>query len=216
MKRRLIASISIAAFSLAGLQAEAAVVVSNLDPADYGTSTNFVGQDIGQAIMTGTEGVSLTSVVFPETAGPAAGQTFGVYVRNPDNTAGSELYGGFTMAFDSFTDQTTATVDGTFVLAPKTGYWFVLESNSTLGAVDWNYTTTTSYSSAFGATLPANDTSFVSNGTRSTYYNLSNGPQVIDVNGVPIAVPEPSAATFLGVALAIGMLAMAHRRREKV
>jgi hypothetical protein len=214
MKRRLIASLSVAALSLAGLQARAAVVVSNLDPADYDSSTNFYGQDLGESITTGSEAISLTSVVIAQLDGPAPGQTFGVYTRYPGGDPGGELYGGFTMAFDSTTDQTTETVSKSFVLAANTSYWFILESPGYPTSVTWNYSTTTDYSSEFGASLPGDQTVFVNNGTRSTYYSLSAGygPLVFDVNGVPVPIPEPSAAAFVGLALAGGLVGLARRR----
>jgi hypothetical protein len=151
-------------------------------------------------------------VLFPETAGTAPGQYFGVFGRNSDGTVGNVLFTGFTLDFDSTSDIATATVDGSFTLQPDTGYYLVLVSSQTLEGVDWNYTKDTDYASEFGVTLPATDTSFVNAGTRNFYSNLSDGPQVLEVNGIPVAVPEPSTAAFLGLALAGGLVVLARRR----
>ena len=162
----------------------------------------------------GAEGATLTSVEFPQTPdGQTSGESFAVYSRNSDGTVGSALFSGFALDFDSTSETTTATVEGSFTLQADTGYFFVLASNSMLNSVEWNYTKDTSYSSAFGATMPDANTSFTSVGTRTNYYSLSSdGPQVIQVNGAPIAVPEPSAMTFVGLALAGGTVVLARRR----
>ncbi len=202
--------LGVALLGLTAHQAHASVVVSNLDPANPPFGENSMA--IGQALLTGNRPISLTSVQFQQTGtSSVGGETFSVYSRNPNGTVGSSLFTGFTLAFDSTMDMTTATVSSAFTLQANTGYFFVLASN-TAANVEWTYTSSTDYAAAFGATLPAADTAFFSVGGTNSYRSLSDGPQEIQVNGLALpAVPEPSTLAVTGLALAAGVVLRARR-----
>ncbi len=214
MKKQLVTLFAVAFTGLMVQQSDASVVVSNLDPAN--TAFGFNAPEIGQSLLTGSRPISLTSVQFIQTGGLAAGETFSVYSRNTDGSVGSSLFSGFSLSFDSTMDTTTATVTGAFTLQANSGYYFVLNSNSTSN-IEWSYTSSTDYAAAFGASLPVTKTSFDSVSGTTVYYNLSDGPQLIQVNGTALAaVPEPSAYAFMGLALAGGVVLLARRRRAPV
>ena len=196
-------------------QSRAAVVVSNLDPAN--TAFGFNAPEIGQAMLTGSRPISLTSVMFLQTAGTTAGESVAVYSRNADGTLGTSLFTGFTVGFDSTSDVMTATVSGPFTLQANAGYYFVLNSNSTAN-LEWSYTNSTDYASAFGATLPASgDSSFDKIGTTTAYYTLAAGPQEFQVNGTALAaVPEPTTLAFIGLAMVVGVMVAGRRFRLAV
>ena len=213
MKKQFLAVLFAAALIVAAIpQSRASVVVSNLDPAN--PAFGFNAPEIGQAMLTGNRPISLTSVMFLQTGGLASGESFAVYSRNTDGTLGTSLFTGFTVGFDSTTDISTATVTGAFTLQANSGYYFVLSSGSSSN-VEWSYTSSTDYASAFGATLPATgDSSFDKIGSNpAIYYTLADGPQEFQVNGTALpAVPEPSALAFIGLALGGGMIVLARRR----
>ena len=95
----------------------------------------------------------------------------------------------------------------------NTGYFFVLDTKSASNA-SWTYTTSTDYAAAFGATLPASNSSFFATFTGGTpiYRSLAAGPQEIQVNGSALpTVPEPSTYVFMGLAFAVGAGVMIRR-----
>ena len=147
--------------ALAGLaahQAQASVVISNLDPANPAFGVN--APEIGQAMLTGNRPISLTSVQFQQTGtSTTSDENFAVYSREADGTLGSQVFNGFTLTLDSTTAVTTATVTSAFTLQANTGYFFVLETR-TPANVSWPYTSSTDYAAAFGASIPANNASF--------------------------------------------------------
>ncbi len=210
MKKQIFAVLSAALFAAGSYQANASVVVSNLDPAN--PTFGFNAPIIGQSMLTSNRPISLTSVQFLQTAGLAAGESFAVYSRNADGTVGSSLFSGFTVGFDSVTTVTTATVTGAFILQANTGYYFVLNSNAASN-IEWSYTSSTDYAAAFGASLPSANSSFFRSGTSTVYYSLASGPQEFQVNGTALpAVPEPSACVFAGLAVAAGAGLLIRRR----
>lgn len=201
----------LATFTTAAFSAHAAVVITNLDP-----SSTVFGENapiIGQSILTSSRPITLSSVQFLQTGGLTIGETAAVYSRNADGSVGSSLFNAFTLAFDNVSDVTTATTTGSFTLQANTGYYFVLNSNSTSN-LEWSYTDSTDYASAFGVTLPATDTRFFSSGTTTVYASLSEGPQEFQVNGTALpAVPEPSFWGMLGLGtMGAGFVALRRRR----
>ena len=211
MKKTFVTLLSTALLGLAVQSAHASVVVSNLDPSNIDLGLN--GSSIGQATLIGARPVSLTSVQFLQTAGITTGESLAVYARNADGTVGSPLFASFTLSYDPTMDVTTAMLSGAFTLQANSGYYFVLNSNSTTNA-EWNYTNTTDYASAFGASLPATgDDSFSTMRGTTAYYTLAQGPQQFQVNGIALAaVPEPSTWALTGLALAGGVVWLARRR----
>jgi hypothetical protein len=211
MKKQIAAFLAAAVLTGAHQQARAAVIVSNLDPAEFG-STDFATA-LGQSVITGDITVSLTSVEFAQTSGATSGDSFAVYSRNTDGTLGAELFTGFSLTFDSVSDVTYATVTRSFTLQADTGYWFVL-SNPT--STEWDHTSTPGYSSKNGATLPEADTTYTVKGSTASYSNLvggtNPGPDLIQVNGQALPVPEPSAMVLVGLACAGGSVFWRRRR----
>lgn len=209
MKKQIFAILSAVVLSAGAYQASASVVVSNLDPANPAFGEN--APTIGEAMLTSNRPISLTSVMFLQTAA-TNDKSFTVYSRNADGTLGSALFADFTVGFDSTSSVTTATVNGSFTLQANTGYFFVLSSGTTTN-IEWTYTSSTDYASAFGATLPATNTSFFTTGGTTVYRTLAQGPQEIQVNGNALpAVPEPSAGMFMGLVFTVGAGAILRRR----
>ncbi len=207
MKKPFVTFLFAALFGVMAQSARSAVVVSNLDPNNPAFGLN--SPEIGQSILNGGRTLSLTSVQFDQTAGLAAGETVSIFSRNADGTLGTSLFSGFTVGFDATSTVTTATPTTAFILQPNTGYYFVLSTNSSTN-LEWTYTSSTDYAAAFGATIPAADSSVFFTGATAVYRSLAAGPQMFQVNAA--AVPEPSADVFLGFALAIGAGVLARRR----
>ena len=211
MKNTLATFLSAVVLGLAAQTAHAAVVVSNIDPSTTAFGEN--SPEIGEALLTGTRPITLTSVEILQTGGAATGESIAVYSRNADGTLGTSLFTSFSLSFDSTTSLTSATVTGAFTLQANTGYFFVLDSNASPTA-SWTYTSSTDYAAEFGATLPANDTAFFVAGGALSYRSLSGGPQEFQVNGTALAaVPEPSTWALTSLALAGGMALLARRRK---
>ncbi len=208
MKKQFAAFLFAALFGVMVQPARAAVVVSNLDPNNPAFGLN--SPEIGQAILNGSRTLSLTSVQFDQTAGLTAGETVSIFSRNVDGTLGTSLFSGFSVGFNATSTVTTATPTSTFILSPNTGYYFVLNSGSSTN-LEWTYTSSTDYAAAFGATIPAADSSVYFTGATAVYRSLAAGPQMFQVNAA--AVPEPTVSTLAGLALVGGGLALIRRRR---
>ena len=189
--------------------------MSNLDPAEFGT-IGFA-EDLGQSVITGNTPVSLTSIEFAQSDGPTDGDSFAVFSRNADGTVGTELFDDFALTFDSTSGVSSATVDGSFSLQANTGYWFLL-SNPDL--TEWDYTSDPGYSAQSGAVLPEIDTAYSFYEGTAGYFDLSqgeySGPDLIQVNGQPLSVPEPSTAALIGLACVGGLNVLRRRRAEAV
>ena len=97
-----------------------------------------------------------------------------------------------------------------FDFAANTGHWLVL-SDPTNGSVTWDFTASQVYQSDLGYGLPSFNTSYYSdqdNGMgEPMYFQPSDGPQMFDLITVP-AVAQPSSLVLMGLAVAIGVLAM--------
>ena len=209
MKPLALSFLSVVLLAVLAPAAQAAVVISNLDPAnpDFG----FNAPTIGQSILTGNRPISLTSVQLLQTGGFTAGESLSVRARNANGMVGATLFTAFTLAYDSASQVTTATVSGAFTLQAASGYFFVL-STGTTSNLEWSYTSSTDYAAAFGATIPTANSSFFTSGATTTYYTLANGPQQIQVNGIAgPAVPEPSTWALLGFG-GLGVCVLARRR----
>lgn len=213
MKKQIMTFLSVALLGLAGHQAHASVVLSNLDPAN--PSSSFTAQTIGEAILTSSRPISLTSVMLLQATGLTTGESVAVYSRNADGSLGTPLFSGFTVGFDSTSMVTTATVNGAFTLQANSGYYFVLGSNSTSN-VEWSYTSSTDYAASFGVTIPTTRATFATFGGAPLYFDLSAGPQLFQVNGSGLAaVPEPAASVWIGLVVAGGVTMIARRRSAK-
>ena len=211
MKKQIAAFLSAAVLVVGQQQARAEVIVSNLDPAEFGSAG--YGDALGQSVITGGTPVSLTSIEFAQSDGPNPGDSLAVYSRNADGTLGTELFDGFTLTLDSTLGIAFAQVDGSFSLQADTGYWFVLSNPD---VTEWDFTSSTGYSTQDGATLPEVDTSYVLYEGTTYYFDLSqgedSGPDLIQVNGQPLPVPEPSTVAFMGLACSGGLVFLRRRR----
>lgn len=202
-------------------EAHAGAVVSTLDLPNDGP---FPGDQVGAAIQIGNTPISLISVVYTEafSGGPTPGESFAIFSRNADGTVGSSLFTAFTLSYDSSSQNTTATATSPFTFQANTSYWLMmLETPGTFG--DWDSSLSSTYTSAFGVTIPDTNTSF-SNvpgsdpGSGPTYLNASDGLQLFQLNGTPatVAVPEPSALLMAATGGVIVLWATGLHRRRRI
>jgi hypothetical protein len=202
-------------------EAHAGVVVSTLDLPNDGP---FPGDLVGAAIQIGDTPISLTSVVYTEafSGGPTLGETFAIFSRNADGTVGSSLFTGFTLSYDSSSQNTTATATSPFTFQANTSYWLMMvETPGTFG--DWDSSLSFTYTSAFGVTIPDTNASFsdvpgTGPGTGPTYLNASDGLQLFQLNGNPAtgSVPEPTALLLAATGGMIVLLATGLHRRRRI
>jgi hypothetical protein len=204
--------------ALAVQEGRADVVINNLDQHDDGYTA---GDQAGNAIVSGSAPASLSSIVISEaTFGPIQGETFAIDARNPDGTLGGTLFNNFTLSFDSGTGLETITPNTPFVFAPNTGYWLVLISprpgtGLPNDLVSWDNTNSTAYSSSNGWSLPTTNTSEFTLQGSTTYFDLSVGAQLFQVNVGPTAIPEPGPMALVATAAALVTAATWLRRRRR-
>ncbi len=191
------------------------------------TATNYgvtTGSTVGMAFNTGSSALSLTDVVFPQLSGGTntpvfvAGETFAVNVRNANGTVGTalSLAGTFTV-FNNGGGQADASVNGTFVLAPNSSYYFSLTapttgSNTTVLWNDATGTTSAGPKVADGATVPAGNISYSINSGTTSYFTTN--PQIATVYAS--VVPEPSTVSMLALAVAGTLLVVSRSRASKI
>jgi hypothetical protein len=191
-------------------ESRAGIVVSTLDLPDDGT---FPGEQVGAAIQIGSTPISLESIVYLQafSLGPAPGETFAIFSRNADGTVGSSLFDAFTLNFDMTTFTTTATATSPFTFQANTSYWLMMvETPGVFG--DWDNSLSFTYTSAFGVTIPDQNTSVSFFSGTVQYLNASDGLQIFQVNGS--AIPEPStlALALAGSPVVVGICWLRRRR----
>lgn len=180
-------------FLISSIPARADVVFDNLTIQPSNGPT--IGTSIGASLVTGSFALQLSDIIFPQLNGTAntyvPGEAFSINTRNADGTVGLSLYTDFALANDAASGQTNAVPNTPFVLLPNTGYWFVV--TATAGTA-WGYTTGASYASLYGVTQPASNVAYktTDNGLTSSYFSLADGPQLLRVDAVALAIPEPS------------------------
>ena len=144
------------------------------------------------------------------TGPPSSGIVLEVESRNFDGTVGATLFSNFSSSFDSMTGVVTFLANAPFELTAGTGYWLVLSDSSNAG-VKWKFTSSLVYQSELSYGLPSINTSWIStadNGMGDVkYFQPSDGPQIFELITVP-AVGQPSSLVLMGLAVAIGVLAM--------
>ncbi|MEA5535643.1 PEP-CTERM sorting domain-containing protein [Crocosphaera sp. XPORK-15E] len=209
--------------SLAGVRAEAASVVSNLNN-PLGDAWTIGSQDadltdspVANRFTTGSgPGWQLDSVVlnlgrFSGATGSATGN-IDVYLASDNNVAPGAVLTLFpSVAPTTPTGTFTLTPQTPIVLAPNTSYWLVTSANVD-DAYIWNFTEDVSQTGLPGWTIF--DTAFAGYPAGSWTPlilppNASPAPTLFQVNAT--AVPEPG--TILGL-LAVGSLGALSRKRK--
>lgn len=202
--------------------AQATVVFDNLQTSASNGPT--LGNYIGAAVTTGPSAFALTDVVFPQINGTTDqftdGENFTLHLSNADGTIGATIPVSFTLSnvsshapagqVDSF-GQTTATAAAPIALVPGATYWYVLTAPTQTA---WSYSTNTAFTSNYGFSFPTTNTAYEAGGPSNNgdgiYFNLSDGPQLININGV---VPEPSSYCLMAIA-GVATLVLVRRVRQ--
>jgi hypothetical protein len=202
------------ALTLSGMLAQLhadTVLLSNLDqPFLAGSSTPFVGQ----SFIAGTVDQPLygAQMQLDPSASPSPDITLELEARNGNGTVGATLFDDFSSMYNAKTGVITFTANSAFELIAGTGYWLVL-SDPSAGGVSWDFTSMNNYESQFAyepAVFNTSWTSTADNGQGdSTYYQLSDGPQVFAlIASSPASVPEPSSWLLLCFPVAIAVLTL--------
>jgi hypothetical protein len=184
------------------------VVLNNLDQPPQPTGSSPF---IGQSFIAGTaEPLFGAQMQLVPGAAPSPNITLEVEARNPDGTVGRSLFSDFSSSYNPRSGLVTFLADAPFAFAAGAGYWLVL-SDPTEGSVTWQFTASQVYQSDLGYGLPSFNTAYYSdqdNGMgNALYFQPSDGPQMFDLITVA-AVAEPSSLVLMGLAVAIGVLAM--------
>ena len=207
MKKQFVTLVSAACLTLAAHPAHASVVVSTLDPTANSPESYSLSQ-IGQSIIAGSTAIGLTSFDILQSTGFTAGEVFTVYGRTASGMVGTALFNNFSFTHDDATGITSATPNAPFTLSAGAGFFFVLSSST--GDVDWDFTRETTYTAAFGATIPDYHAVLSVDNGATNYYSLDDGPQSFRLNGN--AVPEPSTWALASCMLLGGAILLARRR----
>ena len=177
-----------------------AQIINNIGQPSIGTTS---GDQVGASFINGTA-ASLQNIVISETTlGPRPGEFLTLNARNNDGSPGAVLLNF--LAGTTSAGLATFAPAASFVLGANTGYWIVLNSQTSSVVGSWDFTLSDSYTSSNGSSMPATRTSFFNTASiPTTYFDLSDGPQVYRVNGtaLPAAVPEAgSSLIYLALAL---------------
>ena len=194
--------------SFATTRAGSVVVLNNLDQPPQPTgSSPFVGQSF---IAGATQQLQGAQMQLDPTAPPSSNITLEVEARNADGTVGQTLFSDFSSSYNPRSGLVTFLADAPFDFAANTGYWLVL-SDPTNGSLTWEFTASQVYQSHLGYGLPSFNTAYYSdqnNGMgNALYFQPSDGPQMFDLITAPV-VGEPSSLVLMGLAVAIGVLAV--------
>ncbi len=204
-------AVTLALVGLAVSARAGTVVLTNLDqPAQLSSPNPYVGQ----SFIAGNVDQTLYGAQMQLNAAEPPSQSIllEVEARNTNGTVGVTLFDNFSSSYNTTTGLITFTANSNFVLTAGTGYWLVL-SDATKGAVNWDFTALNVYQSEFGYGLPSFDTAWISNqdngGGTSTYYNPSDGPQLFALLAFTgSVVPEPSSRLLLCFPVAIAALTL--------
>jgi hypothetical protein len=196
------------------VSASAAVLVGNLGrPSETNCRLGPVYTDnigLATAFRTGSLGWSVANIqAYMGNASGTISITAGLYKEAgsggflPDSTllVGSFQVPPFGTAMEAATFLPTASV----TLEANTTYYFALTSTS--GSVAWDWTSTMTFDGV--GTIPASGTSYYTD-EFTPWTNADGMPQLFQVNGEIIPVPEPSSLALV----AVGGLFLALRRRE--
>jgi hypothetical protein len=194
--------------SFATTRAGSVVVLNNLDQPPQPTgSSPFVGQSFIAGAPQELHGAQMQ---LDPTAPPSSNITLEVEARNADGTVGQTLFSDFSSSYNPRSGLVKFLADAPFDFAANTGYWLVL-SDPTKGSLTWEFTASQVYQSDLGYGLPSFNTAYYSdqdNGMgNALYFQPSDGPQMFDLITFPV-VGEPSSLVLMGLAVAIGVLAM--------
>lgn len=133
---------------------------------------------------------------------------------NPNGTIGSTFFDGFTASGSATTGIIVFAPQGEYTMTAGSAYWLVLTDRDG-GTIDWDFSSSSAYTSGSGYGIPAVGSSYFNDGTNPpSYTDLAAGPQVFSLEkpfGL-IAVPEPSALALVATGL-LGSLVFRRGRR---
>jgi hypothetical protein len=184
------------------------VILNNLDQQPEPTAPSAF---VGQSFIAGTgQPLYGAQMQLDPSAPPSSAVTLEVEARNADGTLGQTLFSNFSSSYSPTTGLITFLATSPFEMTADTGYWLVL-SDPVEQSVTWEFTASQVYQSSFGYGLPSYDTAYYSNLDNglgnAMYYQPSDGPQMFDLITAPV-VEEPSSLILMGLAAAIGVLAL--------
>jgi hypothetical protein len=196
-------------------RSRAGTIVDNTLSTVSGHGTLFGPNDpppqyYAQEFTTGSQGALLISVVVNiggATTSPVT--AFGELLTNNDGTpqGGTDL-GNFTTTATigaAYTNDTFTTTSN-IMLAAHTSYWFVL--GSTDNDYKWSFTPSNT-ANPDGSSI----TNYAFSHDLSTWTVETNGPFLIQVNGTPTVVPEPSSIVLNAIGCSAIAFTVVVRRR---